>query len=231
MLVARESRVLEEQRARSQAAGHAYLLGDAPTAADIFLATFLTALAGQITEGLFGQRLDGNGDGTPGDNYVFSPQGPQGLFRYYGDANGDRRVDVVDLGAFGLHTPMWRRQTPKQLFHRFGPSAGALLWGLDTGLVVTTFRVTSLSWAALALAALGLVPWWSGLLYAIGFTVPAAALVLAVPAHPWSPEDLQEPVWLQYRIMALEPAMRRVALLALLAGAATAGALTVWGMA
>ncbi|TMD16163.1 MAG: hypothetical protein E6J00_01205 [Chloroflexi bacterium] len=138
---------------------------------------------------------------------------------------------LVDLGAFGLHTPMWRRQTPKQLFHRFGPSAGALLWGLDTGLVVTTFRVTSLSWAALALAALGLVPWWSGLLYAIGFTVPAAALVLAVPAHPWSPEDLQEPVWLQYRIMALEPAMRRVALLALLAGAATAGALTVWGMA
>src|SRR5437588_447641 len=61
--------------------------------------------------------------------------------------------------------------------------------------------------------------------------VPPAALVLAVPAHPWSPEHLQEPVWLQYRIMALEPAMRRVALLALLAGAATAGALTVWGMA
>ena len=42
--------VLEAQRARSEAAGHAYLLGDAPTAADIYLATFLTALAGRPQE-------------------------------------------------------------------------------------------------------------------------------------------------------------------------------------
>src|SRR5205823_4936137 len=56
----------------------------------------LTALANQITAG--GQPLDGNGDGTGGDNYTFGDA--QGLFRFYGDANGDRRVDVADLGAF-----------------------------------------------------------------------------------------------------------------------------------
>lgn len=134
---------------------------------------------------------------------------------------------LVDTGAFGLHTPMWRRQTPRNHFVRFGPSTGALLWGLDTGLVVTTFRVTSLSWAALALTAFGFMPWWTGLLYAIGFTLPAAALVLAVPARPWSEEGIQDPVWLQYRLMALEPAVRRIALLALLAAAVLAGASTV----
>ena len=55
----------------------------------------LTALATQISAG--GQALDGNGDGTGGDNYVFSPQTNQGLFRLYGDANGDRRVDNLDF--------------------------------------------------------------------------------------------------------------------------------------
>jgi hypothetical protein len=138
---------------------------------------------------------------------------------------------LVDAGLFGLRTPMWRRQTPRELFIRFGPSAGALLWGLDTGLVVTTFRVTSLSWAALALTALGLTPWWTGLLYAAGFTLPAAALVLAVPARPWSEEGIQEPIWLQYRLMALEPAVRRVALLALVAAALVSGAATLGSLA
>src|SRR5437016_5558427 len=56
----------------------------------------LTALAAQISAG--GVQLDGNGDGTAGDDYIFGD--PQGLFRYYGDANGDRRVDVADLGLF-----------------------------------------------------------------------------------------------------------------------------------
>src|SRR5262249_26360007 len=47
--------------------------------------------AAQITAD--GQRLNGgSGDDFFGD--------PQGLFRLYGDANGDRRVDVQDLGLF-----------------------------------------------------------------------------------------------------------------------------------
>src|SRR5207248_2263586 len=57
----------------------------------------LTALAGQITAGL-GGALDGNGDGTGGEDYGFGDA--QGLFRFYGDANGERRVDVADLGLF-----------------------------------------------------------------------------------------------------------------------------------
>jgi hypothetical protein len=56
----------------------------------------LTALANQITLG--GQQLDGNGDGTPGDNYAFGDA--QGLFRMFGDVNGDQVVNGFDLGLF-----------------------------------------------------------------------------------------------------------------------------------
>src|SRR5207244_3676363 len=45
-----------------------------------------------------GQQLDGDGDGTAGDDYFFGDA--QGLFCFYGDATGDRRVDVADLGLF-----------------------------------------------------------------------------------------------------------------------------------
>ena len=40
------------------------------------------------------------GDGTPGGNYTFGDA--QGLFRFYGDMNGDRRVDISDFGFFSL---------------------------------------------------------------------------------------------------------------------------------
>jgi Dockerin type I domain len=56
----------------------------------------LTALAVQITAA--GVQLDGNGDGTAGDNYVFGEA--QGLFRFFGDINGDRHVDIADFGLF-----------------------------------------------------------------------------------------------------------------------------------
>jgi photosystem II stability/assembly factor-like uncharacterized protein len=56
----------------------------------------LTALAGQISAG--GQALDGNGDGTGGDDYVFG--NAQGLFRFYGDVNGDGVVNGLDFGLF-----------------------------------------------------------------------------------------------------------------------------------
>jgi autotransporter-associated beta strand protein len=64
----------------------------------------LTALASQISSG--GHALDGDGDGLPGGNYTFGDA--QGLFRFYGDINGDRHVDIADFGlfstTFGLHT-------------------------------------------------------------------------------------------------------------------------------
>jgi hypothetical protein len=61
----------------------------------------LTTLAAQVSAG--GRQLDGNGDGTAGDNYTFGDA--QGLFRMYGDVNGDRAVNGTDFalfrGAFG----------------------------------------------------------------------------------------------------------------------------------
>ena len=43
-------------------------------------------------------QLDGNGNGTPGDNYTFGDA--QGLFRFFGDVNGDQSVNGLDLGFF-----------------------------------------------------------------------------------------------------------------------------------
>ena len=56
----------------------------------------LTVLASQINQSGF--ALDGNGDGTPGDNFTFGDA--QGLYRFYGDINGDRHVDIADFAFF-----------------------------------------------------------------------------------------------------------------------------------
>jgi hypothetical protein len=56
----------------------------------------LTALALDITVG--GQYLDGNGDGLGGDNFTFGES--QGLFRFFGDINGDRHIDIADFAIF-----------------------------------------------------------------------------------------------------------------------------------
>jgi Dockerin type I domain len=51
-------------------------------------------LASQISDN--GVLLDGSDDGSPGGNFVFGDA--QGLFRFYGDINGDRHVDIADFG-------------------------------------------------------------------------------------------------------------------------------------
>jgi len=56
----------------------------------------LTALASQINGGNF----DGNGDGMPGDDYVVIGSPANGLFRLFGDADGNGVVDAIDFGAF-----------------------------------------------------------------------------------------------------------------------------------
>jgi hypothetical protein len=114
-------------------------------------------------------------------------------------------------GAIG---PSWNRQTPKRLVWDYGSARAALLWGLDAGLVVTTYRVTSLSWAALVVAFLGLVPWWSGVAYAAGFAVPILAALLLVPTRtdPTGETD-PEPVWLMDRLMDARAALKVSALL------------------
>jgi hypothetical protein len=56
----------------------------------------LVAIASQISSP--GGPLDGDGNGVGGDNYTFGDA--QGLFRFFGDTNGDRHVDISDFGQF-----------------------------------------------------------------------------------------------------------------------------------
>lgn len=105
---------------------------------------------------------------------------------------------LLDSGKLGLATPMWRRQTPQRLFYMFGANKGALLWGLDTGMMVTTYRVNSLSWAVLALSFLGVLPWWSGAGYAAGFVIPSAISILLI--RPRTGPGVSEPHWVMQRI-------------------------------
>jgi hypothetical protein len=58
----------------------------------------VTALASQITAG--GQQLDGDGNGTGGDNFVRNGTTANGLFRFYGDVNGDGTDNAADFGPF-----------------------------------------------------------------------------------------------------------------------------------
>jgi hypothetical protein len=55
-------------------------------------------------------QLDGNGDGTAGDDYVFGTGGVDEFFRKYGDGNGNGTVDLMDFAAFR---------------HAFGQEAGS----------------------------------------------------------------------------------------------------------
>jgi hypothetical protein len=54
----------------------------------------LTVLASKIP------TLDGNGDGTPGDDYVLTGSPANGLFRLFGDADGNGTVNTADFNAF-----------------------------------------------------------------------------------------------------------------------------------
>jgi hypothetical protein len=68
----------------------------------------LTILSSQVTAG--GQPRDGDGDGTPGGDYRLS------LYRLYGDASGDRRVDNAD---FFLFRSTFDHSSPDPLFLDF----------------------------------------------------------------------------------------------------------------
>jgi len=56
----------------------------------------LTAFAVQVAGG----ALDGDGDGNPGDDFVLTGTPANGLFRLFGDNDGDGDVDAQDFGAF-----------------------------------------------------------------------------------------------------------------------------------
>jgi len=67
-----------------------------------------------------------------------------------------------------------RRQTPQRLLYSHPIASVAAVWGFDTGLAVTTFRVAAITWAALALAMFGFTSWWSGLAYGVAFVAPVS---------------------------------------------------------
>lgn len=47
-------------------------------------------------------RLDGNGDGSDGDDYLLVGNTSNGLFRLFGDVDGNASVDGNDFGQFGV---------------------------------------------------------------------------------------------------------------------------------
>src|SRR5262245_43262999 len=55
---------------------------------------YVLTIRGERIHELMGEELDGNGDGTPGGDRS------DAFFRLYGDSDGDRDVDLLDLGRF-----------------------------------------------------------------------------------------------------------------------------------
>jgi hypothetical protein len=67
---------------------------------------------------------------------------------------------------------------------RYRPAVTALLWGLDTGLGFTTYRVSSLTWVAMTSILFGQMPWWSGVMYGLGFVIPLLVVCFVLPIRP-----------------------------------------------
>jgi hypothetical protein len=68
------------------------------TAGSLADGNYTLTVAGALVTDETGQPLDGDGDGRAGGDYVLSPSA--GLYRLFGDANGDRTVNVADLTLF-----------------------------------------------------------------------------------------------------------------------------------
>ena len=111
-------------------------------------------------------------------------------------------IAVVGLAAFACadlvairkrsYCPLsWRRQTPQSLRFRYGATKTAAVWGFDTGLAVTTFRVAALTWGALLLTFLGLASWQIGFAYALAFVIPLVVILNGQPAASRSSDSLE----------------------------------------
>ena len=57
-----------------------------------------TVVSSLITLG--GAPLDGDGNGTAGDDHVFGDDATDNFFRQYGDRNGNGTVDLLDFADF-----------------------------------------------------------------------------------------------------------------------------------
>ncbi len=115
-------------------------------------------------------------------------------------------VIVVDLrnSRRGIYRSLGpTRQTP-QLLGRM--PAGPLLWGLDTGVPLTTVRSTVLPVVAIAAMLFGYGAWWFGALYAMGF-VAALCLVCELRVSTW---DRSEPLGAMRTMSQQLPRLRSV---------------------
>ncbi len=74
----------------------------------------LTIDATKVT--YLGLQLDGNRNGTAGDNFVFGAAAADKFFRYFGDMDGDRDVDATDYGRLGL---TYRKIAGQSGFNKF----------------------------------------------------------------------------------------------------------------
>jgi hypothetical protein len=102
-------------------------------------------------------------------------------------------IVVMSIAVFGLvhalapsrlRPPMLRRQTAYAARAVFGDKIGAFWWGLDAGLMVTTYRVGWGTWTLLALIGFGFTPWWVGAFYTAGFGVPLLLVTAMLAAYP-----------------------------------------------
>jgi hypothetical protein len=134
-------------------------------------------------------------------------------------------IVLVALAAADVHAvrrktycPIsWRRQTPRQLMRQYPARLVALLWGLDTGLAVTTFRVSAATWGALFLTFLGFGTWWVGIVYGISFIVPLMTFICVGPVGKASaaPEHIDPGL---DRLIASRPFAQSIAAFLLSAG-------------
>ncbi|TDC00069.1 hypothetical protein E1091_05625 [Micromonospora fluostatini] len=89
---------------------------------------------------------------------------------------------AFDVAAARRGGPSWlgfSRQTPARFGHTFRRADNtALVWGLDIGTGVSTFRMTSATWLGLAAVFLGLVPALVSLFYGIGLAVILVVYIL-----------------------------------------------------
>lgn len=90
--------------------------------------------------------------------------------------------DVWSLARSRLLYPFGvRRQTAQSMmFGRHREATVGLVWGMDAGFGLATYRATSGLWAVSCLAMLDLAPSWAVIGYGVGF---AAALTLVI----WTP--------------------------------------------
>ena len=97
-----------------------------------------------------------------------------------------------------------RRQTPKEWRQRFRIDTSGLLWGVDIGSGITTYRMTSAIWLGLISLFLHLIPAPMGLAYAVGLVLSVSAFVTFIGGgtalQPWLPRLLKvrRPIQLLY---------------------------------